>query len=359
MQITHCKICGNDLLERLGDAVGRAYAPDRSFSLYRCRRCRLVFLNPQPTPDELSSLYPEDYGPHDPKGIPGNIPGNVPRKALMDSFRAVVFSADRADGNINRGLKSFLARMYNTLAYRSIPNFIKDGVLLDVGSGLGTYLLLLRELGWQVHGIEASRRAARYAQDHLGLDVKSGRFEDAVFPENFFDVITMWHSLEHFPNPRSILLKAHRLLKPGGKLMIGLPNYSSMDRKIFGENWNGLEIPLHLFHFTPFSIQAALECTGFQCRRVIHTIRPSDFAKSLRKHLRDSYGVRDSRLVRYLSFFTSILPAALLGLLQCSSIIVVHSEKVRPALSDQPPTVLPSSGESGRRGPCRKGSAPE
>jgi 2-polyprenyl-3-methyl-5-hydroxy-6-metoxy-1,4-benzoquinol methylase len=276
---------------------------------------------------------------------------------MMDAFREFVFSRQCTGNDSDRSLKSFLGRLYNTLAYRSIPTFIENGALLDVGSGLGTYLLLLRSLGWRVHGIEASRSAASYAQDQLGLDVKCGLFEDVVFPKNFFDVITMWHSLEHFADPRSILLKAHRLLKPGGKLLIAVPNYASMDRKIFGENWNGLEIPLHLFHFNPCSIQTALERTGFHCGRVMHTIRPSDFAKSLGNLLKDHYGMGESRLVRYLTLFASMLPAALFGLLQRSSIIVLHAEKVAPR--DQPSTVSSGSGESGKQVPGTKESTPE
>ena len=345
-------MCGNELLERVGDADGKAYAPGRFFSLYQCKKCQLVFLNPQPEPAELGAFYPEDYGPHD----PGKNPGKIPEKTRMDSFRQFVFSGGDTK---YRSLKSLLARLYNTLAYRSIPSHFENGVLLDVGSGLGTYLLLLKALGWRVHGIEANRSAARYAQNQLGLDVKGGYFEDAVFPDNYFDVITMWHSLEHFPDPGSILLKANSLLKPGGVLLIGVPNYASMDRRIFRGFWNGLEIPLHLYHFTPFSIRAALQHTGFQCRRVMHTMRPSDFAKSLRNLLKEHYGTGESKMIKHLTFFASILPTALIGLLQRSSIIVVHAVKAGPIPPDQSSTVLSSFGGSGSQDPSRKGPARE
>jgi SAM-dependent methyltransferase len=274
----------------------------------------------------------------------------------MDSLREFAFSGDDAK---YRGLKSVLARLYNTFAYRSIPAFIENGAILDVGSGLGTYLLLLKALGWRVHGIEPGRNAARYAKDHFGLDVKSGYFEDAAFPENHFDVITMWHSLEHFSDPRSILLKANSLLKPGGVMLVGVPNYDSLDRKIFRENWNGLEIPLHLFHFTPCALQTAMECTGFHCRRVVHTIRPPDFAKSLRNFLREQYEIGEGTFVRYLTLFASILPTLLFGLLKNASIIVVHAVKLRPIPLDQPSTVSYDSGGSGMQAPSRKESTPE
>lgn len=343
MKMTACNICGNDLLERRGRAVGRAYAPGRSFNLFRCKRCQLVFLNPQPDPGELDAFYPEDYGPHD----PGNIPGNRPRMTLMEAFREFVFSGECAGNDRYRALKSLLGGLYNTLAYRSIPPCIGDGVLLDVGCGLGAYLCLLRSLGWRVYGIESNRRAALYAQERLGLDVKGVHFEDAVFPENFFDVITMWHSLEHFPDPKRILLKANRLLKPGGLLLIGVPNDASMDRRLFGQHWNGAEIPLHLFHFNPISLRTALEITGFRCEKVTHTIRPSDFASSLRNLLGDRVGAAQGPFSRNLTFLASLLPTVLFALLRRASIIIAHARKVRTAPSDRPSAISPNPNRAG------------
>ena len=343
--INQCNICGNDLLERLGDVEGTAYAPGRFFGLYRCGKCQLVFIHPQPEPDELRALYPEDYGPHD----PGNLPGNAARKALMDTFREFVFLPDGTGHGRYRGLKSLLARLYNTFAYRSIPAFIENGVLLDVGSGLGTYLFLLQKLGWRVHGIEANKNAALFAQRNLGLDVREGGFEDAVFPENSFDVITMWHSLEHFPDPGRILRKVNTLMKSGGRLLIGAPNYASMDRKLFGRHWNGAEIPLHLFHFNPVSLQTALESAGFQCKRMVHTIRPPDFAKSLRNLLRAYFGADESRLIRNLTLSASIPPTFLFALLKRSSIIVIQAVKASPASLNRPSAAWSISGGSDKQ----------
>ena len=303
---TLCKGCTQNNIRRLSSKRGRKYAPDILFDLYQCQNCELVFIHPQPDTDSLKAYYPESYLPHNPPQRNEVFPSN----RLVPALRRWVFSS------LNDGPKAvrqmcprFLASLYNRLSYRSLPIPRREGCLLDVGSGVGSYLSVVKELGWKAVGVEPSVPAAQYASSNYGVRIESASFEEFTYPEKSFDVITMWHSLEHFSDPKNILEKTKGLLKPGGMLMLGLPNHSSLDRRIFGDFWNGYEIPLHLFHFSPKSIQAMLGQTGFECQTIIHTIRPQDALKSMQAFLENRLKFQTKGLIKMFLF----LPAFILS----------------------------------------------
>jgi len=122
----------------------------------------------------------------------------------------------------------------------------------------------MRDHGWEVKGVEPNKFAAAYAQKELRLDVFPGTLEEASFQNATFDSITLWDVLEHVQNPMATLKEAHRILKPGGLLVISLPNPSSIEARLFGSHWVGWERPRHLFLFTPQLIEAYLQKNGFE-----------------------------------------------------------------------------------------------
>jgi 2-polyprenyl-3-methyl-5-hydroxy-6-metoxy-1,4-benzoquinol methylase len=209
--------------------------------------------------------------------------------------------------------------------YRSFPWPKGDGKMLDIGCGNGIYLTAAKELGWTGYGVESNHSAARHANKSLGLEIEAGNFEAIAYPEKHFDVITMWHSLEHFSDPTKIIRKIRKLLKDDGVLMIGIPNFSSFDRKLFKESWNGLEIPLHAWHFTPGSIQYLLKESGFEVRRIIHTTRPSDMMKSFIYFLEDNYRLKSNKWLVMLLFVISIPISIFFSICRRSSIIKVFA----------------------------------
>jgi SAM-dependent methyltransferase len=198
---------------------------------------------------------------------------------------------------------------------------------LDIGSGVGSYLSLVKDLGWDAVGVEPNLQAAQYARSNYGVRIESCSFEEFKYPEKSFDVITLWHSLEHFTDPRSVVDKVNVLLKPEGVLMLGLPNHSSLDRRIFKDYWNGYEIPLHLYHFSPKSIQALLVRTGFECQTIVHTIRPLDAMKSMQAFFEKRFNLQTKGLTKFFLFFPALLLSLVSAGLKQSSIIKVSAFK--------------------------------
>jgi SAM-dependent methyltransferase len=121
-------------------------------------------------------------------------------------------------------------------------------------------------LGWEVHGVEVAPELAQHAREEFNLDVSTGPAEVALprFPNDHFDVVSMWHVLEHLFDPSWVLAEVYRILKPGGRLMLEVPNFHSLSRFILRTYWFPLELPRHLYHFTPQTLQAMLTKGGFR-----------------------------------------------------------------------------------------------
>jgi SAM-dependent methyltransferase len=159
----------------------------------------------------------------------------------------------------------------------------RPGAALDVGCGSGFYLAMLRDMGWTVTGIDASAEAARHARTLNGLDVRVGCAE-VTLPEladESFDLVTLWHVLEHLYDPARVLAHIRRLLKPGGLLMLEVPNFSSVCSRLFQSYWAPLESPRHLFQFTPKTLKALLQKNGFQVDRVRGIASPQNLCASV------------------------------------------------------------------------------
>ncbi|MDQ6691916.1 MAG: class I SAM-dependent methyltransferase, partial [Candidatus Dormibacteraeota bacterium] len=149
------------------------------------------------------------------------------------------------------------------------------GRLLDVGAGIGTFLALARDRGWQVAGSEVSDSAVRLAADRHGLTLVQGQLETAELGLGSFDVVTLWHVLEHVPSPFRTLRTCRRLLRPGGLVVIAVPNDSPamiiprrLKRLLTRTEFRRYEPvspgqEVHLSHFTPAVLRTLLVRTGF------------------------------------------------------------------------------------------------
>ena len=146
----------------------------------------------------------------------------------------------------------------------------QTGRLLDVGCATGLFLHEMALAGWGVVGVEPSPQAVTYAHERLGLEVFQGWLGDAPFEPASFDVVTYWDVLEHTFSPSAELACCARLLKPGGLLAINVPNWDSVERRLFGPYWNGFDPPRHLYTFkrpalTALLAQAALRPLVWMC----------------------------------------------------------------------------------------------
>ena len=125
------------------------------------------------------------------------------------------------------------------------------GSILDIGAGTGDFLSVVKENGWNTIGVEPSEKAKAIAKN------KGVAFVDQTseLENNSFDIITMWHVLEHVPNLDNQLKELKRLLKPNGNLIIAVPNFKSFDAKHYGNFWAAYDVPIHFWHFSKTAIK--------------------------------------------------------------------------------------------------------
>jgi SAM-dependent methyltransferase len=145
----------------------------------------------------------------------------------------------------------------------TLAEYKTSGVLLDLGCSAGGFLAGMKNSTWKLYGIEMSDAMAKSAQARSGAEIFVGDILDAPFPRECFDAITCFHVFEHLYQPRDVLEKVFEWLKPGGVFYTMMPNIDSAGFHIFRSYWYALELPRHLFHFSPKSLQKLAESVGF------------------------------------------------------------------------------------------------
>lgn len=140
----------------------------------------------------------------------------------------------------------------------------RPGRLIEVGCGAGKRLASMRELGWTVEGQEMDPHAAAQARSDYGLPVHFGALETLALPENKFDVVIVYHVIEHVHNPIDLLQECHRILKPSGQLIVVTPNVDSWGHRHFDSCWRGLEPPRHLFIYSCRTLPHLASRAGFR-----------------------------------------------------------------------------------------------
>jgi 2-polyprenyl-3-methyl-5-hydroxy-6-metoxy-1,4-benzoquinol methylase len=202
------------------------------FRLVVCTECGLGTLNPRPTPGQIASFYPPEY-----YGSPGA------------KFTPL----------IERFVRRLAARRG-----RQLTNDLPAGSrVLDVGCGRGVLLSTMADQGMVPHGFEISPTAALGADPRADIAIANS-LEQAAYPDGYFDLVVLCHVLEHLPDPKNTLLEIRRILKPGGKLVVSVPNFSSWQAERFGPAWFHLDLPRHLFHFPANGLRQLLANTGFR-----------------------------------------------------------------------------------------------
>jgi len=230
-EITRCPVC-----DAPTSGAVPVFTADRSYEgkpfpsrVVRCR-CGHSFLNPSPDREELQLFYDDDY-------------------------HAFATSADEA-----ARIESWVEQQRRGDRFIHVP-IIPGGRFLDVGCATGARVAAMARLGMEAEGIEPSRYAAAKARE-AGLKVTCGLLHDAAFPDASFDVISMFHVLEHTPDPVEVLRECRRILKTDGELVIGVPNFDSLVFTLVGKTWVGLQLPTHVQHFSPNSLRVAAERAG-------------------------------------------------------------------------------------------------
>lgn len=171
------------------------------------------------------------------------------------------------------GRRTLFEKMYQTVksyALKQKLNLIQvyhpgKGKLLDIGAGTGDFLATAEAGGWTVSGVEPSEKARHIATAKgLGLVANTLDLED-----HQFDVITLWHVLEHVPDPWTQLAELKRLLKPNGTLIVAVPNFNSFDAKFYGAHWAAYDVPRHLWHFSQTAIKKLFNSQKMELKKVL------------------------------------------------------------------------------------------
>jgi 2-polyprenyl-3-methyl-5-hydroxy-6-metoxy-1,4-benzoquinol methylase len=204
-----------------------------AYHLTCCQQCGTAFTDPRPSPTELEAHYDQQYYGQ----------GNVKFISTMER----------------------LVQWLTRLRAKRIGRLLAPGSrVLEVGCGRGLLLQALSELGHECHGTERSELAALRARKAAGLQIYTSPLEENGLKENYFDLVILWHVLEHLDTPATTLSHLHRLLKAGGLLLVEVPNFSGFQARLFGKHWFHLDTERHLFHFTRQGLQELLGAKGFQ-----------------------------------------------------------------------------------------------
>ena len=241
--------------DRLHDLPG-------TFSVVRCRGCGLLRTDPRPTVGTIGFYYPEAYAPHQP----------------------VAVLTGRGNGELGRLAHRARVRLGDTRATSVPPT--APGRLLEVGCGAGGFLQAMAARGWDVAGLELSARAAARARN-LGYPVHEGVVASFPPPAEPFDLVVAWMVLEHLHDPVGDLARLRSWTRPDGWLALSVPDASSLEFRLFRDRWFALQLPNHLWHFTPATLARLLERGGWEVRRVRHQRTLVNLAVSSSYVLRD------------------------------------------------------------------------
>lgn len=253
-----CPACGAAGFRALFSANDRLFlTTDRRFEVVACEACGLMRLYPRPAREELEQYYPPAYW---------YTPGENLAGRLEQAYRRIVL----------RDHAAFVRRAISAAGGR--------GPVLDVGCGSGLLLRALKKHGVAVTGLDFSPTAASIAWRANGVPCACGNPATPPFRDGAFSVVTMFHVLEHVEDPAEYLTFAGRLLAPGGRLVVQVPDAASWLFLLLRERWSGLDVPRHLIDFRASDLEALLDSCGFEVVRRKHfSLRdnPAAFATSL------------------------------------------------------------------------------
>ncbi|MCY7358057.1 MAG: class I SAM-dependent methyltransferase [Rudanella sp.] len=240
--IQNCPICQHTTFKPYIVCKDYLVSQDE-FTIQNCEECGFRFTDPRPDSKSIGSYYQStDYVSHN----------------------------DKSGGLVNKLYR--LVRQFTLRQKLNLINSIQPekGKLLDIGCGTGLFLETCQQGGWSVEGVEPDGSPRSAAADRLKKAVVETIHEVG---EESYNIITMWHVLEHVPNLQETINELKNLLQNGGTLLLALPNSDSYDAKHFKQYWAAYDIPRHLSHFTPESVNRLVTQAGF----TLAAIRPMYF----------------------------------------------------------------------------------
>ena len=241
----HCLCCGSAAINKVFECKDYTVS-NEYFEIWQCNTCSFRFTQNAPDESGIGVYYQSaEYISH----------------------------SDTKRGLVNR-LYHYVRNFALTTKLNLLQEItgLKHGVLLDVGAGTGAFAFTMEQAGWNVTGLEPDETARVNALKNYKLQLEELSNLDNLH-DNTFDAITLWHVLEHVHELHQYLERFFQLLKPAGRLVIAVPNHTSYDADYYKQYWAAYDVPRHLYHFSPKSMQILLEQKGF----VIETVKPMWF----------------------------------------------------------------------------------
>lgn len=244
-QLKNCPLCSGHNLSDYLHITDHSVSKEE-FTLQKCADCSFVFTNPRPDQQHIGSYYQSnDYISH--------------HDTNTDLFSRVY-----------NAVRNYTTRQKIKLIAKLVTR--QHPTLLDYGTGAGYFSAAIQKKGYEVSTIEPDQDAANVAETRLGTRPSSS-YNDGLLQTKSFDVITLWHVLEHVPNLHELLDWFVKHLNPDGKLIIAVPNPESEDAKEYGAYWAAYDVPRHLNHFTKTTLNKLIKQHGLR----IETIHPMLF----------------------------------------------------------------------------------
>jgi 2-polyprenyl-3-methyl-5-hydroxy-6-metoxy-1,4-benzoquinol methylase len=289
--ISCCPCCKSNNINFALKAIDHTVSKEE-FEIWQCNNCTLRFTQSIPGKEEIAVYYKsENYISH---------------------------------SNTNKGLINF---MYHKVRSRTLHkkkamveklSGISKGEVLDVGCGTGSFLNTMQQASWKITGVEPDEFARAKAKELYKIDVQSSEIFFTLSPSTF-DVITMWHVLEHVHELDEYIAQLRALLKPGGRLFIAVPNYTSYDQGVYKSYWAAYDVPRHLYHFSP---KAMVKFLSFNQLKLL-AMQPMLFDSFYVSMLSEKYKAGKNNYLKALKVGVISNYKALRDTARCSSIIYI------------------------------------
>lgn len=289
-----CPVCNSSSIQQQLSAKDHTVS-QQQFSIWHCNDCTARFTQDVPAQDAIGAYYASD----------NYISHSDTKKGLINSLYHMVRK---------RTLVSKRSLVINETG-------MKQGSILDIGCGTGAFLNTMKEGGWSITGLEPDAIARNKAAElyHIHPQESQQLFE---LDKGSFNAITMWHVLEHVHELHAYIKQIETLLAPSGKLFIAVPNYTSKDAENYGTHWAAYDVPRHLYHFSPQSMENLLSQHGLKLKAV----KPMWFDSFYVSMLSEQYQNGKGNILK--AFFNGLMSnlKALGDIRKCSSVIYVISK---------------------------------